>query len=172
MNGDEQLLNGRVYGAEHDGPHSGPLSHRTYAELVGGPLDGLLLDIHGWRTEEVDDGVALTIELSRWSGGRALYDPYLGEPRTAGSGKQPRPGAVQAPPCPVRPPWLTTHRDVTPPARHGEEAASTNSGPGQAGDGPLPQVRAAAQPGSRPSRPWAMSRVSTTSSARRWSVMA
>jgi hypothetical protein len=52
----------------------GPLPHRTYAELVGGPLDGLLLDIHGWRTEEVDDGVALSTELSRWPGGRALYD--------------------------------------------------------------------------------------------------
>jgi hypothetical protein len=24
MNGDEQLLNGRVYGAEHDDPHTGP----------------------------------------------------------------------------------------------------------------------------------------------------
>lgn len=58
MNGDEQLLNGRVYGAEHDDPHPGPLPHRAYTELVGGPLDGLLLDIHGWRTEEVDDGVA------------------------------------------------------------------------------------------------------------------
>ena len=38
--------------------------------------------------------------------------------------------------------------------------------------GLLPQVRVAAQPGSRPSRPWAMTRVSTTSSARRRSVMA
>jgi hypothetical protein len=66
MNGDEQLLNGRVYGAEHDDPHPSPLPHRTYAELVGGPLDGLLLDIHGWRTEEVDDGVALSTELLRW----------------------------------------------------------------------------------------------------------
>jgi hypothetical protein len=60
MNGDEQLLNGRVYGADHHDPHPGPLPHRTYAELVGGPLDGLLLGIHGWRTEAVDEGVALT----------------------------------------------------------------------------------------------------------------
>ncbi|MGW0836558.1 hypothetical protein [Streptomyces prunicolor] len=52
----------------------------------GGPLDGLLLDIHGWRTEEVDDGVALSAELSRWPGGRALYDPAPGEPRTPGPG--------------------------------------------------------------------------------------
>ncbi|MGW5491630.1 hypothetical protein [Streptomyces olivaceoviridis] len=73
------------YGADHDDPHPGPLPHRAYAELVGGPLDGLLLDIHGWRTEEVDDGVALATELSRWPGGRALYDPRPGEPCTPGS---------------------------------------------------------------------------------------
>lgn len=36
---------GRVFGAEHDDPHAGPLPNRTSAELVG----GLLLDIHGWR---------------------------------------------------------------------------------------------------------------------------
>lgn len=81
MNGDEQLLNGRVYGADHGNPNPGPLPHRTYAELVGGPLD-----IHGWRTEEVDDGVAQTTELSRWPGGRALYDPRPSQPRTPGPG--------------------------------------------------------------------------------------
>jgi len=43
--------------------------------------DGQLLDIHGWRTGEVDDGVALTTELSRWPGGRVLYDPRPGERR-------------------------------------------------------------------------------------------
>jgi hypothetical protein len=58
VNADEQLMNGRVYGHDHDAPNPGSLPHRTYAELVGGPLDGLLLDIHGWRTAEVDDGVA------------------------------------------------------------------------------------------------------------------
>ena len=57
---DEQLLRRRVYGADHDDPNPGPLPHRTYAELVGGPLDGLLLDIHGWRTMKVDDGVAVS----------------------------------------------------------------------------------------------------------------
>lgn len=55
--GDEQLLRGRVYGRDHDDPNPGPLPHRTYAALDGGPLDGLLLDITGWRPEEVDDGV-------------------------------------------------------------------------------------------------------------------
>uniref|UniRef100_UPI003F496593 hypothetical protein n=1 Tax=Streptomyces achromogenes TaxID=67255 RepID=UPI003F496593 len=86
MNGDEQLLNRRVYGADHDDPYPGPLPERTYAELVGGPLDGLLLDIRGWRAEEVDDGVALVTELSRWPGGRALYDPRPGEMRSPGPG--------------------------------------------------------------------------------------
>ncbi|MGW3480188.1 hypothetical protein ACWDMR_32900 [Streptomyces althioticus] len=37
---DEQLLRGRIYGTDHD--HPGPNPGRSYAELVGGPLDGLL----------------------------------------------------------------------------------------------------------------------------------
>ncbi|MFF9352739.1 hypothetical protein [Streptomyces sp. NPDC014734] len=86
MNGDGRLLNGCVYGAEHDAPSAGLLLHGTYAELADGPLDGLLLDIHGWRTEEVDDGVALTTKLPRWPGGRVSYDPRPGEPCTAGPG--------------------------------------------------------------------------------------
>ncbi|AYV26441.1 hypothetical protein EES41_06865 [Streptomyces sp. ADI95-16] len=82
----------------------GPLPHRTYAVLVGGPLDGLLLDIHGWRPEEIEDGAALMTELSRWPGGRALYDPRPGAPRTPGpgvvcrfyySGDTPRPPALR-----------------------------------------------------------------------------
>ncbi|CAM5352482.1 hypothetical protein SGLAM104S_04136 [Streptomyces glaucescens] len=32
MSGDEQLLKGRVYGAEHDDPNPGPLPNRTCAE--------------------------------------------------------------------------------------------------------------------------------------------
>ncbi|CAL9666861.1 hypothetical protein SUDANB178_07233 [Streptomyces sp. enrichment culture] len=51
---------------DHDNPCPGPLPHRTCAEPVGGPLDGLLPDVHGRRTEEVDDGVARATELSRW----------------------------------------------------------------------------------------------------------
>ncbi|MFE3019132.1 hypothetical protein [Streptomyces sp. NPDC059256] len=47
---DEQLLRGRVYGHDHDEPHSGPLPHRTYAALVGGPL--------GDTGRVVDDGGA------------------------------------------------------------------------------------------------------------------
>ncbi|MEU5893595.1 hypothetical protein ABZ835_43280 [Streptomyces sp. NPDC047461] len=59
---------------------------QTYAVLIGGPLDGLLLDITGWQPEEVADGAALPTELSRWPGGRALYDPDPYEARTSGPG--------------------------------------------------------------------------------------
>jgi hypothetical protein len=76
---DEQLLRGRIYGTDHD--HPGPKPGRSYAELVGGPLDGLLLDITGWRPEEIDDGVSLLTELGQFGpGGRALYDPRPGDP--------------------------------------------------------------------------------------------
>ncbi len=76
--GDEQLLRCRVYGHDHDDPNPGPLPHPTYAFLAGGPLDGPLLDITGWRPQEIEDGVALMTELGRWPGGRALYDPLPG----------------------------------------------------------------------------------------------
>ena len=81
MNGDdEQLLRGRVYGADPD--HPGPRPDRTYVELVGGPLDGLLLDIERWRQGEIGAGVSLRTDLGRFGvGGRALYDPRPGEPQ-------------------------------------------------------------------------------------------
>ncbi|MFH9426274.1 hypothetical protein [Streptomyces sp. NPDC017529] len=77
---DEELLRGRVYGTDFDDPHPGPRAGRTYAELVGGPLDGLLLDITGWTTEEVATGAALMTELGQFgAGGRALYEPRPGD---------------------------------------------------------------------------------------------
>ncbi|MFF1377572.1 hypothetical protein [Streptomyces sp. NPDC058308] len=77
---DEQLLRGRVYGQDHE--HPGPRPGRRYVELVGGPLDGLLLDVTGWRQEQLDAGVALPTELGRFgAGGRATYDPRGGDPR-------------------------------------------------------------------------------------------
>ncbi|MFF2431625.1 hypothetical protein [Streptomyces mirabilis] len=76
---DEQLLRGRIYGADHE--HPGPKPGRSYAELVGGPLDGLLLDTTGWRPEEIDGGVSLLTELGQFGpGGRALYDPRPSDP--------------------------------------------------------------------------------------------
>ncbi|KUN79004.1 hypothetical protein AQJ66_29405 [Streptomyces bungoensis] len=75
---DEQLLRGRVYGADHE--HPGPVAGRRYAELVGGPLDGLLLDITGWTRDEIRTGVALPTELGRFgAGGRAMYGPRRGD---------------------------------------------------------------------------------------------
>lgn len=44
--------------------------------MVGGPHDGLLLDITGWIADEIPTGVALMTELGQFdAGGRALYDP-------------------------------------------------------------------------------------------------
>jgi hypothetical protein len=51
---------GHSHGQGYDDPNPGPLPYQTYAALVGGPLERLLLDIMGWRPEEVDDGAALT----------------------------------------------------------------------------------------------------------------
>ncbi|MFD4862692.1 hypothetical protein [Streptomyces atratus] len=39
------------------GPGGGPVPGQCCAELVGGPLDGLLLDITGWTQEEIDSSV-------------------------------------------------------------------------------------------------------------------
>ncbi|WP_030776562.1 hypothetical protein [Streptomyces sp. NRRL S-920] len=82
---DEQLLRGRVYGQDHDSP--GPRPGQRYAELVGGPLDGLLLDVTAWTSAdwgraESDTGVVLPTELGRFgAGGRAMYRPRRGDPR-------------------------------------------------------------------------------------------
>ncbi|MFF3641522.1 hypothetical protein [Streptomyces sp. NPDC002564] len=77
---DEQLLRGRVYGQDHE--HPGPRPGQRYVELVGGPLDGLLLDVTGWSRTELGTGVALATELGRFgAGGRATYDPRPGDAR-------------------------------------------------------------------------------------------
>ncbi|MEU6509045.1 MULTISPECIES: hypothetical protein [unclassified Streptomyces] len=77
---DEQLLRGRVYGQDYDRP--GPRAGQRYVELVGGPLDGLLLDVTDRTPDELGPGVALATELGRFgAGGRALYAPRPGDPR-------------------------------------------------------------------------------------------
>ncbi|MFF8844247.1 hypothetical protein ACF08N_16260 [Streptomyces sp. NPDC015127] len=79
---DEQIMRGRVYGADHDDPEAGRRHGRAYVDLVGGPLDGLFLDVTGWTAEQLRDGVALATELARHGpGGRALYRPRTGDPR-------------------------------------------------------------------------------------------
>ncbi len=80
MDRDEELLRGRIYGEDHDHPRPGPKPGRRYAELVGGPLDGLLLDITHWTPREVREGAVLMTGLGQFGpGGRALYDPRPGE---------------------------------------------------------------------------------------------
>ncbi|MEV5440631.1 hypothetical protein AB0K80_32200 [Streptomyces sp. NPDC052682] len=75
-----EFMRGRVYGADHDDP--GPRHGRRYAELVGGPLDGLLLDITDRREDEVGQGVALPTEIGRHGpGGRAVYVPRAADGR-------------------------------------------------------------------------------------------
>ncbi|MFI2235624.1 hypothetical protein [Streptomyces chrestomyceticus] len=79
---DEELLRGRVYGTDFDAPHPGPRPGRTYAELVGGPLDGLLLDITSWTPQDIATGAALMTEIGQFgAGGRALYEPRPGDTR-------------------------------------------------------------------------------------------
>ena len=77
---DEALLRGRVYGTDHD-DDPGPRTGHLYRELVGGPLDGLLLDVTGWSAEELAGGAALLTELGAYgAGGRAHYGPRPADP--------------------------------------------------------------------------------------------
>ncbi|MFI1867191.1 hypothetical protein [Streptomyces jumonjinensis] len=78
----DELMRGRVYGADHDDPDPGPQPGHDYRELVGGPLDGLLLDVTGWPAERLSEGAALTTEIGRFGpGGHALYGPRAGAPQ-------------------------------------------------------------------------------------------
>jgi hypothetical protein len=72
----------RVYGGDHDDPDPGPRAGHDYVELVGGPLDGLLLDVTGWSVEDRADGAALTTEIGAFGpGGRTWYGPRPADPR-------------------------------------------------------------------------------------------
>ncbi|MGW6244382.1 hypothetical protein [Streptomyces roseolus] len=80
----------RVYGTDRgEGPR--PQPGRVYAELVGGPLGGQLLDVTGWSPDAILDGAALITEAGAYGpGGRALYDPVPGDPtRWSWSGDTP-----------------------------------------------------------------------------------
>lgn len=75
-------MRGRVYGADHDDPDPGPRPGRVYVELVGGPLDGLLLDVTGWDGARLAEPAALPTEIGRYGhGGRAVYGPRPGDTR-------------------------------------------------------------------------------------------
>jgi hypothetical protein len=72
----------RVYGADHDDPDPGPRRGHEYVELVGGPLDGLLLDVTGIPPADRGGGAALVTEIGRFGpGGRACYGPRAGNAR-------------------------------------------------------------------------------------------
>ncbi|MEJ8639346.1 MULTISPECIES: hypothetical protein [unclassified Streptomyces] len=78
----DELMRGRVYGADHDDPDPGPQPGHVYRELVGGPLDGLLLDVTDWPAAQLAEGAALPTELGSFGpGGRAAYGPRAGDPR-------------------------------------------------------------------------------------------
>ncbi|MFI7008628.1 hypothetical protein [Streptomyces sp. NPDC050145] len=69
---EQEFMRGRVYGADHE--DASPQPGRVYAELVGGPLDGLLLDVTLPPGQELPGEVALPTELGAYgAGGRALY---------------------------------------------------------------------------------------------------
>ncbi|MEV5864358.1 hypothetical protein AB0L83_32145 [Streptomyces sp. NPDC052071] len=71
----------RVYGTEHDAPTTGPQPGHTYRELVGGPLDGQLIEVTGWTDEEITTGAQLIIPHSAYgAGGRASYGPTFSRP--------------------------------------------------------------------------------------------
>ncbi|MEU8530163.1 MULTISPECIES: hypothetical protein [Streptomyces] len=78
----DELMRGRVYGADHDDPHPGPRPGHVYRELVAGPLDGLLLDVTGWSEHQLGEPVELPTEIGAYgAGGRAQYAPRPGDPR-------------------------------------------------------------------------------------------
>ncbi|MET7680558.1 hypothetical protein [Streptomyces sp. NPDC005423] len=71
-----EFMRGRVYGADHE--DAAPRAGRVYAHLVGGPLDGLLLDVTD--RDDVRQGVTLRTEIGRYGpGGRAQYLPRPGD---------------------------------------------------------------------------------------------
>ncbi|MFF1271008.1 hypothetical protein ACFVZE_34820 [Streptomyces anulatus] len=70
----------RIYGADHDDPdpYTTTPGH-VYVELVGGPLDGQLLDVTALTTDERADGALLIAPRSAYGpGGRADYEPRPG----------------------------------------------------------------------------------------------
>ncbi|MFJ5234490.1 hypothetical protein ACIQBJ_31870 [Kitasatospora sp. NPDC088391] len=74
------LTGARVYGSE-PGEDPGPEPGHEYRELVGGPLDGRLVDVTGWAPDELECGAALITPLGHYgAGGRAHYEPRPGDP--------------------------------------------------------------------------------------------
>ncbi|MCY0924452.1 MULTISPECIES: hypothetical protein [unclassified Streptomyces] len=65
----------RVYGGRDDDGEEPEPGH-AYAELVGGPLDGLLLDVTGWSALDRVEGALLITDKGLYGpGGRTFYAP-------------------------------------------------------------------------------------------------
>lgn len=68
-----------MYGADRDQP-AGPVAGHDYVELIGGPLDGQLLDVTSWGEDERADGALLMSDNGQWGpGGRSDYAPVPGD---------------------------------------------------------------------------------------------
>ncbi|MFE7503682.1 hypothetical protein ACFU5Z_31115 [Streptomyces sp. NPDC057521] len=81
----------RVYGSDGEAG-SEPEPGHDYRELVGGPLDGQLLDVTGWSENMLTTGAYLITPLSPYGpGGRADYAPAPGAPEGPSSGNSTSP---------------------------------------------------------------------------------
>ncbi|NUS10657.1 MAG: hypothetical protein HOY69_04500 [Streptomyces sp.] len=81
---DGRWMQRRVYGADHDDPDPGPRAGHEYVDLVGGPLDGLLLEVTDIPAEDRAHGAALVTEIGRFGpGGRTCYRPDPDRPAQA-----------------------------------------------------------------------------------------
>ncbi|MCX5078680.1 hypothetical protein OHA84_00585 [Streptomyces sp. NBC_00513] len=71
----------RVYGSsDGSGEEPAPRPDHVYAELLGGPLDGLLLDVTGWSGADRVEGALLITDKGLYGpGGRAFYAPVAGD---------------------------------------------------------------------------------------------
>ncbi|MGW6291011.1 hypothetical protein [Streptomyces sp. NPDC055107] len=71
-----------IYGTDHDDPDPRTRTPgHVYVELVGGPLDGQLLDVTGYTSEERADGALLMSNHGVYGpGGRSDYEPRPGDP--------------------------------------------------------------------------------------------
>nr|WP_030638999.1 hypothetical protein [Streptomyces flavovirens] len=73
-------LRRRVYGAGHKDPHAYAGPGHDYVELVGGPQDGLPLDVTGLTHQErTADAILITNQGQFGPGGRADYEPRAGD---------------------------------------------------------------------------------------------
>ncbi|MEV0750188.1 hypothetical protein AB0I75_34140 [Streptomyces sp. NPDC050273] len=78
----------RVYGTEHDAPATGPQPGHTYRELVGGPLDGQLIEVTGWTEDEITTGAQLITPHSAYGPGGWLYRAVVGSGTDLGEPSQ------------------------------------------------------------------------------------